>query len=164
MKHRRHAIHRHRQIPERKIFTQPSTISRNVRDRQSWTRNSFESPQRGHASQYRTGWPPSTHRVWALTSSSRDMILKHRFCLGGALRNDHSAPPLLSLSPKNNLHLPQRAKRRGGVLFSNSQGRGHKRAGAAQAAGARLSDSDPTKPFSASENLPLLTNHLHDVV
>ena len=76
MNRSRHARHRQRQIPERKIFTQPSTISRNVRGRQSWTRNSSQRPQHGHASQYRTGWPASTHRVCILTSSSGDMILE----------------------------------------------------------------------------------------
>jgi hypothetical protein len=80
----RQVRHRQRQIPERKIFTQPSTISRNVRGRQSWTRNSSQTPQRGHTSQYRTAWPTSTHRVCALTFSSGDMILKYTVDLGAA--------------------------------------------------------------------------------
>ena len=50
-----------------------------------------------------------------------------------------------------------RKKKGGGVLFSNSQGRGHKTGGAAQAAGACLTDSDPTKSFSASQNPGRLT-------
>lgn len=151
MKHPRQAMHRHRQIPERKIFTHPSTISRNVRDRQSWTRNSSEGPQWGHASQYRTGWPASTHRVWALTSSSRVMILKHSCLFWGraAERPLRTAPFSF---PQKNFHLPQHAKRRGGVLFFNFLGRGHKTGGAAQAAGACLTDSDPTKSVSDSEN------------
>jgi hypothetical protein len=129
VKHPRQAMHRHRQIPERKIFTHPSTISRKVRDRQSWTRNSLEGPQCGHASQYRTGWPASTHRVWALTSSSRDMILKHRCLFWGGRAAERPLRTAPSSFPKKNFHLPQRAKRRGGVLFFNFLGRGHKRPG-----------------------------------